>query len=47
MKDEFVRNTIFETVSLYKLLPKKNEKSLIYELIYVMLVFSFDANCCE
>lgn len=47
MKDEFVRNTLFDTVSLYKLLPKKNEKSLVYELLYVLLVFSFDPNCCE
>lgn len=45
MQDEFIRNTIFELISLYKILVKKIDKTLIYELIYVMLVFSFDPLC--
>jgi hypothetical protein len=45
MRDEFIRNTVFELMSLYKILPKKTDKTLLYEMVYVMLVFSFDPLC--
>jgi hypothetical protein len=45
MRDEFIRNTVFELISLYKVLPKKTDKTLLYEMVYVMLVFSFDPLC--
>lgn len=45
MRDEYIRNTVFEFITLYKVLPKKVDKTLIYEMIYVMLVFSFDPLC--
>lgn len=34
-------------ITLFKLLPKKGEKTLVFEMIYVLLVFSFDSNSCE
>lgn len=45
MRDEFIRNTVFELMTLYKVLPKKVDKTLLYEMVYVMLVFSFDPLC--
>lgn len=45
MRDEFIRNTVFELITLYKVLPKKTDKTLLYEMVYVMLVFSFDPLC--
>lgn len=45
MRDEFIRNTVFEFITLYKVLPKKTDKTLLYEMVYVMLVFSFDPLC--
>lgn len=47
MQDEFIRNTIFEITHLYRVLPRKNEKTMVYEVIYVLLVFSFDPLCLQ
>jgi hypothetical protein len=32
-------------IAVYRLLPKKSDKALVYEIFYVLLVFSFDPLC--
>ena len=47
MADEFIRNTVLDVVALLPSLPRTKDKLAIFEVIYMMLVFSFDPYCLK
>ena len=44
IKDEFVLETVMLAVVLFQVLENKQDKMLVVDLFYLMLVFGFDTN---
>ena len=44
IKDEFILDSLLDTIQLFKVLDTKQDKTVVIDLFYMMMIFGYDCN---